>query len=195
MTTEQRPGSDTTFPDGVTVTFGTAADIDRVRPLWLALHRVHQDVNPELAPHVDDDTSWRRRKRLYEHCLRCADSFFLLVERDDRLIGYVMVTVEADGDVLWSDTWQVGDKVAEIETMYLLPEERGRGLGGTLLDLVDAELARRGITDLAIGAVPGNRDALRFYERRGFLPSWTIVTRFAARTAAEDSGGGEQAED
>jgi ribosomal protein S18 acetylase RimI-like enzyme len=33
--------------------------------------------------------------------------------------------------------------------------------------------------------VPGNRDALRFYERRGFRPTWTIVTRFAARTAAQ----------
>lgn len=35
-----------------------------------------------------------------------------------------------------------------------------------------------------IGAVTGNVDALRFYERRGFRPTWTIVTRFAARHAA-----------
>ncbi len=39
----------------------------------------------------------------------------------------------------------------------------------------------RGIPDLAIGAVPGNTGALRFYERRGFRPTRTMVTRFAAR--------------
>jgi GNAT superfamily N-acetyltransferase len=169
-------------PAGVDVTFGTRTDIERVRPLWLALHRIHRDANPELAPHVDDDASWTKRRTLYEHCLESPDAFFLLVERDERLIGYVMVAVEPDGDVLWSDTWQVGDKVAELETIFVVPEERGRGLGGLLLDVVDAELEARGIRDLAIGAVPGNTAALRLYERRGFLPSWTIMTRFAART-------------
>ena len=97
----------------------------------------------------------------------------------------VTLAVEPDGDALWSDTWQVGDRVAELETMYLVPEERGRGLGGLLLDTVEAELETRGIRDLAIGAVPGNTGALRFYERRGYRPAWTIVTRFAARAERE----------
>ena len=165
------------------ISFGTAADIERLRPLWLALHHIHQAAGPELAPHVDDDTSWSRRRALYEHCLTSPDAFLLLVRRDGDLIGYVVVAVEPDGDILWSDTWQVGEKVAELETMFLVPEERGRGLGGILLDIVEAELEARGIVDLVIGAVPGNREALRFYERRGFRPAWTIVTRFAARTA------------
>jgi GNAT superfamily N-acetyltransferase len=109
-----------------------------------------------------------------------------MVRRDGDLIGYAMVAVEPDGDVLWSDTWQVGDRVAELETIYLVPAERGQGLGALLLDIVDAELDARGIRDLAIGAVPGNTAALRLYERRGFLPSWTIMTRFAARMGSGD---------
>ena len=156
-------------------------DIELLRPFWLALHRIHQEADPELAPHVSDETSWSRRRALYEHCLESPDAFLLLVRRDGDLVGYAMVAVEPDGDVLWSDTWEVGDKVAELETMYLVPEERGRGLGGLLLDMVEAELESRGIRDLAIGAVPGNAGALRFYERRGYRPTWTIVTRFAAR--------------
>ncbi len=92
------------------------------------------------------------------------------MRRDGALIGYALVAVAPDGDVLWSDTWQVGDKVAELETMYLVPEERGRGLGGLLFDTVEAELEARGIPDLAIGAVPGNTGALRFYERGGSAP-------------------------
>jgi len=168
-------------PDGVTVAFGGRSDLPGLRPLWLGLHRIHQDADPELAPHVDDETSWRRRRALYEHCLESPDAFLLLVRRDGDLIGYVLVAVEPDGDVLWSDTWQVGDRVAELETIYVVPAERGRGLGSLLLDVVDAELEARGIHDLAIGAVPGNAAALRLYERRGFLPTWTIVTRFGSR--------------
>jgi GNAT superfamily N-acetyltransferase len=169
------------MPDGVTVAFGDTAAIELLRPFWLALHRIHREADPDLAPHVSDETSWSRRRALYQHCLESPDAFLLLVRRDGDLIGYAMVAVEPDGDILWSDTWEVGDKVAELETIYLVPEERGRGLGGFLLDAVEAELESRGIRDLAIGAVPGNTDALRFYERRGYRRTWTIVTRFAAR--------------
>jgi GNAT superfamily N-acetyltransferase len=183
MTSTERPPLGPAFPDGVAVAFGGAAEVALLRPLWLALHRIHRQADPELAPHVDDETSWRRRERLYEHCLESPDAFLLLLRRSEVLIGYAMVAVEPDGDVLWSDTWKVGEKVAELETMYLVPEERDHGLGGLLLDTVEAELESRGIADLAIGAVPGNTGALRFYERRGYLPTWTIVTRFALRAA------------
>jgi GNAT superfamily N-acetyltransferase len=69
-----------------------------------------------------------------------------------------------------------------------VPEERGQGLGALLLDGVDTELEARGIRDLAIGAVPGNTAALRLFERRGILPSWTIMTRFAARARSAAGG-------
>jgi GNAT superfamily N-acetyltransferase len=184
MSAQQTPRTPA-LPDGVSISFGSATDIGLLRPFWLALHHIHQEADPELAPHVDDETSWSRRRTLYGHCLESPDAFLLLVHRDGSLIGYALVAVEPDGDVLWSDTWQVGEKVAELETMYLVPEERGQGLGGLLLDTVEAELEARGIPDLAIGAVPGNTGALRFYERRGFRPTWTIVTRFAARRTTE----------
>jgi GNAT superfamily N-acetyltransferase len=176
-----------TPPEGVTVAFGDRADAAHLRPLWLALHHLHQAANLELAPHVDDETSWSKRQALYGHCLESPDAFLLLLRRRGDLIGYALVAVEPDGDVLWNDTWQVGEKVAELETVFVVPEERGKGLGSLLLDVVDAELEARGIHDLAIGAVSGNTAALRLYERRGFLPSWTIVTRFAARISREDA--------
>jgi ribosomal protein S18 acetylase RimI-like enzyme len=168
-------------PAGVTVTHGGPADIDRLAPLWKQLHDVHQAVDPQLGPWVDGDTSWARRRELYEHCLSSPDAFLLLASRGDRLVGYVMVAVEPDGTRLWDDSWVVGEKVAELETIVLLPEERDRGLGSYLLDVVDAELGRRGIEDMVIGAVPGNRGAIELYERRGFELNWVILSRFASR--------------
>jgi GNAT superfamily N-acetyltransferase len=182
MTQQPRLPRGASPPAGVSIEFGGHQDVERLQPLWLALHHLHRQVDPGLAPHVDDETSWSRRQALYEHCLQSPDALLLLLRRDGDLIGYALVAVEPDGAVLWSDTWQVGEKVAELETIFVVPEERGHGLGSLLLDVVDAELEARGIRDLAIGAVPGNTAALRLYERRGFLPAWTIVTRFATRT-------------
>jgi GNAT superfamily N-acetyltransferase len=38
-----------------------------------------------------------------------------------------------------------------------------------------------GIADVIIGALPGNIDAIRLYERRGFRPTWMYLSRFAGR--------------
>jgi len=168
-------------PAGVVVRLGGVADIDRLEPFWLELHAVHQAVDPELAPWVDDETSWARRRELYHHCLASPDAFLLLAEREGRLVAYAMVAVEPDGARLWSDAWPVAERVAELETIVVLPEERGHGIGSHLLDVADAELARRGIDDMVIGAVPGNAGALARYERRGFRLNWVILSRFASR--------------
>lgn len=166
---------------GVTVSAGGPGDVDRLRDFWLQLHAVHQAVDQQLGPWVDDETSWGRRRELYEHCLASDDAFLLLASRGDKLVGYVMVAVEPDGTRLWDDSWVVGERVAELETIVLLPEERDRGLGTYLLDVVDAELERRGIRDMVVGAVPGNSGAIELYERRGFTLNWVILSRFASR--------------
>ncbi len=76
----------------------------------------------------------------------------------------------------------VGERVAELESLAVVPEARCRGIGTRLLDAVDAELARRGIGDMVIGAVAQNVDAIRLYESRGFRATWTVLTRFASQT-------------
>jgi ribosomal protein S18 acetylase RimI-like enzyme len=60
--------------------------------------------------------------------------------------------------------------VAELDTLSVLPEERGNGLGGLLMDAVYAELRALGIEELGVAVMAGNDRALAFYERRGFVP-------------------------
>ena len=49
------------------------------------------------------------------------------------------------------------------------------------MDAVERELAARGLDDLILGVLPGNVDAIRLYERRGFRPTWMYLSRFAGR--------------
>jgi hypothetical protein len=50
MSPSDRRPSGPELPAGVTVAFGTTGDVDLLRPFWLALHRIHQEADPELAP-------------------------------------------------------------------------------------------------------------------------------------------------
>jgi ribosomal protein S18 acetylase RimI-like enzyme len=156
--------------------------LDDLRPLWLALHHHHQAVGGErLGPYVDDDASWTARRALYTEFLE-GGGFALLAERDGALVGYAMVAIKTSAETELDDTWVSGDRVAEIETLVVLPEARGDGVGTALMDAVDAELAEREIEDVLIAAFVTNTDAIRLYERRGFRPASLYLIRLAART-------------
>jgi ribosomal protein S18 acetylase RimI-like enzyme len=166
----------------VTITRAGRDALDRLRPLWLALHHHHQAVGGErLGPYVDDDTSWTARRALYTEFL-AGGGFALLAERDGAPVGYAMVAIKTSAETELDDTWRAGERVAEIETLVVAPEARGAGVGSALLDAVDAELAGMGIEDVLIAAFVTNTDAIRLYERRGFRPASLHMIRLAGRT-------------
>jgi GNAT superfamily N-acetyltransferase len=175
-------------PEGIAIVVGGREDLERIEPLWLLVHTVHRRSAPELAPWVDDEMSWERKREHCERCLAHPDSFLLLALRGSAVLGYALVTVEPDGAAFWNDSWPVGDRVAEVESFAVVEEEQRRGIGTRLLDAAEAELERRGIHDLVVGAVPGN-PAIEFYKGRGFVPSAVILSRFAARRHEGDTQG------
>jgi ribosomal protein S18 acetylase RimI-like enzyme len=149
------------------------ADVERLAPLWESLRQHHVGVVPELPPQPPQ-RSWEIRRALYEQVLREPDAFVLVAVEEGLDVGYALVAVHDGPD----DTWVTGDRIAEVETLAVLPQARGRGVGTALLDRVDAELDRIGVRDLRIAVVPSNADALRFYERRGLRPFLTVLGRF-----------------
>jgi ribosomal protein S18 acetylase RimI-like enzyme len=154
--------------------------LDRLRPLWLYLHQHHQIIAPSLGPYVDDDTSWTMRRRFYVDCLSHKGSFALLAYSEEDLVGYALVRVEPTS-TMWSDTWVTGDRTAELETLVVAPDQRGRGVGALLLDRIESELGRMGIKDVLVGVLPANTEVLALYHRRGFEPTWLVMTRFSGR--------------
>lgn len=145
-----------------------AEAIDEVEPLWEAL-RTHQGpmLPVALGEPRDPESSWELRRRHYAKLLAEPQAFLLIARRDGRAVGYAMVNVVEHA----SHNWPV-EHAAMVETLSVLPGERGGGIGGALMDRVRAEITGTGATHLMLGVVAGNDRAMRFYERHGFTPAF-----------------------
>ena len=167
--------------DAVELRVATADDLHLVEPLWIAVHHQHAETMPGLAPYVSDAETWAVRGQLYEELLAKPDTLLLLVFDGAAAIGYGLAHVLALEDSWIPDTWQTGQRIGEIESLSVLPEYRGSGLGSVLLDRLETHLRARGARDLILGVLPGNDDAIRLYERRGYRPTWLYLSRFEGR--------------
>ncbi len=159
---------------------GEPADIESLRELWLELHHHHARVGPQSGEFTDDATSWRVRSASYREWLSDARSFLLVARAGGRPVAYALVRVMESGPHEL-DSWRVPEVIAELETLVVHESARGEGIGTRLLDRVDRELEQLGIDELAVGLIPGNDDARRLYERRGFKPRWLELVRSSRR--------------
>jgi ribosomal protein S18 acetylase RimI-like enzyme len=162
----------------VTIEPGTAADIPVLEPLWVAVHHRHAESMPELSPYVDDATTWRERAALYEELLAKPDTVLLLARDGGELVGYGLAHVMPLAETWIGDTWVTGERIGEIESLSVLPEHRGKGIGTQLLDRLEQALP---VEDLILGVLPGNDAAIRMYERRGYRPTWLYLSRLRGR--------------
>ena len=144
------------------------ARVDDLEPLFKALHEHHRAGAPELAelrPFRSADEAWERRRDHYRTLLEAGRGHLLLAEEGGRAVGYAMVS-----EIRGQATLRTGARMAELETLSVLPESRGAGVGTALMAAVH-ELARElGADEVMLYVVDGNEDALRFYERYGMRP-------------------------
>ena len=125
-------------------------------------------------PLADDADAWPARRREYLGRLEQDAGFVLVARRGGRAVGYAFVSVHEGRD----STFALGDRHAELYSLVVAPAERGRGVGTTLLDAVDAELAELGIRGLVVAVMESNDAALDLYRRRGLVPTETVLYRF-----------------
>jgi RimJ/RimL family protein N-acetyltransferase len=140
--------------------------------VWNALQAHHVEVTPDLGsatPKRSLADSWRIRRSKYERWLGDPDTFYVVAEADGKPVGYAFVTIG-----LPYAGWATGDRLAELETLSVLPECRGQGVGAALLDAAWGRLAELGVEDMAITTTADNVDAQRFYKREGFSQRFSV---------------------
>jgi len=163
------------------------ADLER---LWMALQRHHAALVHELPELTVRSLqgSWERRRAAYETWLAEPDAFVLLAELGGEAVGYALVRI-VDG----FHSFGPEERIGSVETLSVLPEARGRGVGSALMDAVERELAEVGVGRLKLAVVEGNEEASRFYSRRGLSAvSHVLLGRVSAspREPLERAGSG-----
>lgn len=89
----------------------------------------------------------------------------LLARDGERALGHLV------GRVLEPDTLRPGTRVAVLESMRVVPEARGQGVGSRLVAAFFDWARERGAVRASVTAYAANEGAQRFYARHGFVPA------------------------
>lgn len=146
------------------VEIGELRAVDELEPMWRALNAHHAEVSSPLGPLPlrPADEAWRRRRVKYEGWLREEGTFVLVARRDGRAVGCAFVTLGPA-----HATWESGETMAELQTLSVLPEERGSGVGAALMAAAEERLAQARVQVVQVTTAVTNASAQRFYERHG----------------------------
>jgi GNAT superfamily N-acetyltransferase len=153
-----------------------SAGLDRLDDLagfWELLHR-HQGCvcapveGLELRSESESSVIVRE---MYRDWLSGEGSFAFFAEEDGRPVGYVIGFYE-EPHFMWSTA-----RVGHVDSFYVLPEMRGRGVGRLLMDAAYQAMREAGADTVALEMVAGNDIARRFYEREGFTTTFVHMHR------------------
>jgi ribosomal protein S18 acetylase RimI-like enzyme len=150
--------------------------IPDLEPLWAAMHQHHSSMQDDVAPTRPLEDSWLIRKAQYEEWLADEDTVLLIAERGGRAAGYAVLRFGPG-----AATWDVGDRLAEIESLSVAADARGAGIGGALMAAVRDAARDGGAERLFVGVAHANTGALRFYEREGFKPFYVELMERSGR--------------
>lgn len=132
--------------------------LEEVRPLWERLRDHHATLSVHFAEQIARNTYDDRVKALLER----AESGFLkviLVQEGaaDTLVGYGIASMDQQGQ-------------GEIDSLYVLEEYRGCGVGHELMERMLRWLGGQGVHNIGISVLFGNEQVFRFYAKYGFYP-------------------------
>jgi GNAT superfamily N-acetyltransferase len=150
---------------------GGPEDVPRLEPAWRALRDHHASL-PAMPPVRSMEDSWEQRRGQYLDWLGGDRHTLLLAERAGEVIGYAVVSLDEG-----AATWELGEPTAEIETVSVLEDERGGGVGRALPEAAAKLAADAGAGTVLVAVAHSNADAIRFYEREGFEPFYVLMLR------------------
>jgi ribosomal protein S18 acetylase RimI-like enzyme len=126
----------------------------------------HREVVAGAFPVRGEEGAWQLRRAEYVDWLSSGDGTMLAAapagDPGGALLGYAVLLSHSSGA-----TWDLGDRVGEIESLAVLPGARGVGVGTALLDAARERFRARGCEWWSVAVVEANEGAVELYERSG----------------------------
>ena len=94
--------------------------------------------------------------------VRDKERYAAVAEVGDRVVGYLV------GYVIPKSTLYTTVR-AELESMYVRREDRGKGVGAQLAEDFVEWARSKGAEEILVTAYSANEDAIRFYRQQGFV--------------------------
>ncbi|SRR6266566_7224850 len=149
--------------------------LDDITPLWASLYSHHASLLHDYGEVRSAEESWDRRRARYVRWIQDDDGFFVIADRaGDSSLGYAMAHQTDGFDILLTP-----DRIAQVETLCVLPNERSVEVGTQLALALGNELRARGVTHLCATALAANTVIADAFRRRG-LRDFTLT--FFGRT-------------
>jgi diamine N-acetyltransferase len=138
----------------------TVDQLDLIAPLWSKLNAFHQDLD-EVCGKPRRDTTWEQRR--IQLRTKAIDKSLIQILREVGMpVGYCFTSIDK------------GIK-GEIDSLYILPEYRGKGSGKILMENALNWLSDASCEDIEIWVHPGNTNAISFYWGYGFATGPTMT--------------------
>jgi ribosomal protein S18 acetylase RimI-like enzyme len=149
--------------DDFSLLTGGAELLDRIEPLWSQLRQHHADLSPLWSAALLATSFAQRRVELVGKGARGL-LVSVAASRGGQDIGYCVSTLAAD-------------TTGEVDSLYVIPSHRGRGVGHALMSTALDWFAGQSVQSIVVEVIGGNDAAQRFYARYGFLPRTLRMVR------------------
>lgn len=96
------------------------------------------------------------------------NSILAVAEENNQIVGFAFIS------------WKESD--AELESIYIIPEYQGQGIGTKMLDFVIKKIPDQ-VESVGVGAIKENEAARRFYTSKGFEEKDEVMEDFYGEKA------------
>ena len=142
---------------------GDVGLLGEIASLWEKLARYHSRLPTPFASTFRTITFAKRRIGLEQKA--ASGQLHVILGRN----------TDSECDIAYSVSSLTSEGLGEIESLYVEPDYRGRGIGDQLMQQSLAWLNERGARSVRIGVGVGNEAALAFYRRYNFVPRTYIL--------------------
>ncbi len=141
---------------------GNGRIIDKIASLWQELNKQHLNLSPYFKDYYETLTFDDRKRAILQRALGGEVRVDLAYDDADKFVGYCVSSI---------DKVQTG----EIDSIFVISECRGHGIGAILMERALEWLKAKGSKKNIVSVAVGNEMAYVFYEQFGFYPRRTLL--------------------
>ncbi|MEM4620725.1 MAG: GNAT family N-acetyltransferase [Desulfurococcaceae archaeon] len=142
------------------------SDIRSLAQLILRFYMFNEEFDPSMEVAGDANSA---ALKLSESRVR-GEGLTLVADINGRVVGYVYGTIT-------ENLMLARRRIGLLKELYVVPEERGRGVASMLIEYAMRELSKQGIKYVAVEFPTLNIIAEKFYEKLGFRKFTSIYLK------------------